>query len=121
MAAPTYSAGTYGGIINALSVAHGGNCAAVADLSTKLDGAILCKILAGASAITTAHVAAASPTVYPSGTLDGSGSVAAIPDPVLPGRTSFRYPRSWRSELTSTRSARRIDWRALATGRPDEV
>ncbi len=54
MAAPTYSAGSYGGVINAVSVAHGANSAALVDLSTKLGGALLCKILTAASAITTA-------------------------------------------------------------------
>ncbi len=54
MAAPTYSAGSYGGVINALSVAHGANTAALVDLSTKVGGALLCKILTGSSAITAA-------------------------------------------------------------------
>jgi len=54
MAAPTYSAGSYGGVINAVSVAHGANTAALVDLSTKLGGALLCKILTGGTAITAA-------------------------------------------------------------------
>jgi hypothetical protein len=54
MAAPTYSAGSYGCVINAVSVTHGSNTAALVDLSTKLGGALLCKILTAATAITTA-------------------------------------------------------------------
>ncbi len=54
MAAPTYSQGTYGGIINAVSVAHGTNIAALIDLTLKLGGALLCKFLTGSSAITAA-------------------------------------------------------------------
>jgi hypothetical protein len=54
MAAPTYSAGTYGGVISAVSVAHGATTAALVDLTTKMDGALLCKILTGTSPITVA-------------------------------------------------------------------
>jgi len=54
MAAPTYSAGSYGGVINAVSVAHGANTAALVDLTNKLGGALLCKILTAAPAITSA-------------------------------------------------------------------
>jgi len=52
MAAPTYSAGTYGNVINGVSVAHSTNIAALVDLTTKLGGALLCKILTAATAIT---------------------------------------------------------------------
>ena len=54
MAAPTYSAGTLGNVINAISVAHGANSAALVDLSTVLGGALLCKVLTGSPAITAA-------------------------------------------------------------------
>ncbi len=54
MGAPTYSAGSYGGVIGGVSVAHGANVAALVDLSTKLGGALLCKILTGSPPITAA-------------------------------------------------------------------
>jgi hypothetical protein len=52
MAAPTYSAGSLGNVINAVNVVKGGNSAALVDLSTVLGGALLCKILTGAAPIT---------------------------------------------------------------------
>jgi len=81
MATPTYSAGTYGGVINAVSVAHGANSAALVDLSTKLGGALLCKILTASSAITAAttfslyRVTAA--TASGNTTLSGNASAGA--------------------------------------------
>jgi hypothetical protein len=52
MAAPTYSAGTLGNVINAISVASLKNSAALVDVSTKFGSALLCKILTGTNAIT---------------------------------------------------------------------
>ncbi len=54
MAAPTYSAGSLGNVINAITVAKGANSAALVDLSTALGGALLCKILTGSAVITAA-------------------------------------------------------------------
>jgi hypothetical protein len=54
MAAPTYQAGTLGNGINAVSLASGKSIACVWDCTTVLASAATCKILAGATAITTA-------------------------------------------------------------------
>jgi hypothetical protein len=54
MAAPTYSAGSLGNVINAITVTKGANSAALVDLSTVLGGALLCKILTSSPVITAA-------------------------------------------------------------------
>jgi hypothetical protein len=52
MATLTYTAGSYGNIVNGVSVAPSKNVAALVDLSTVVQGSLLCKILTGATAIT---------------------------------------------------------------------
>lgn len=56
MAAPTYSAGTPGNVINGVSLASGGtkNAAALVDLSTVLGGALNCQFTTGATGPTAA-------------------------------------------------------------------
>lgn len=53
MAAPTYSAGTPGNVINSAALAAGKNAAAVVDLSTVVGGALHCKMTTGGTAPTT--------------------------------------------------------------------
>ena len=54
MAAPTYSAGTLGNVLNGVALAAGGtkNAAALVDLSTVLGGALHCQMTTGATAPT---------------------------------------------------------------------
>jgi hypothetical protein len=49
MPAPVYSAGTYGNVFNAVSVAHGNTIAAFLDLSTSIEGQVNCEVVTGAS------------------------------------------------------------------------
>ena len=49
MAAPVYSAGTPGNLVNGVSVAHGTTIAAFLDLSTSIEGQLTCETIVGAS------------------------------------------------------------------------
>ncbi len=49
MAAPVYSAGTPGNLINDVTVAHGATIAAFLDLSTTIEGQLTCETIVGAS------------------------------------------------------------------------
>jgi len=85
MAAPTYSAGTLGNGINAISLAHGTSIACVIDGTTILAWAAQCQILMGSSAIT----AAVTFSLY-----RAAGQTAAAPQTTLSsspagGATSF--------------------------------
>lgn len=50
MAAPVYSAGTPGNLINDVSVIHGTTAAAFLDLSSSIEGQLTCETIVGASA-----------------------------------------------------------------------
>lgn len=84
MAAPSYSAGTIGNVINGVSLASGAskNAAALVDLSTVLGGALHCQMSTGATAPTAAttfrcfRVYAATATA-PSTTLAGAVTIGA--------------------------------------------
>jgi hypothetical protein len=84
MAAPTYSAGTPGNVINGVSLAAGGskNSAALVDLSTVLGGALHCQMTTGSTAPTAATTfrcfrAYASTAASPSTTLSAGASAGA--------------------------------------------
>jgi hypothetical protein len=81
MAAPTYSAGTPGNVINGIGLASGGtkNSAALVDLSTVLGGALHCQMTTGSTAPTAATTfrcfrAYASTVASPSMTLSAAAS-----------------------------------------------
>jgi hypothetical protein len=86
MAAPTYSAGSLGNGINAVSLAHGASIACVIDGTTILAWAATCKILMGASPITVGvtfslyrapgQTAAAPQTTLSAGPSSGATSIS---------------------------------------------
>jgi hypothetical protein len=59
MAAPTYTPGTVGNVLNAVPIAAGKNAAALVDLSTVLGGALDCSMATGAPPPTAATTFAA--------------------------------------------------------------
>jgi hypothetical protein len=84
MAAPTYSAGTPGNVINGVALAAGGtkNTAALVDLSTVLGGALHCQMTIGSTAPTAATTfrcfrAYAATAASPGTTLSAAASSGA--------------------------------------------
>lgn len=86
MPAPVYSAGTFGNLINGVSVAKGATIAAFLDLSSAIQGQVNCEVVTGASAPTVgttfsayrAYAAGSNPPITLSASVAAAGTSLSV-------------------------------------------